>query len=163
MLPRAVAVVGDVGDASRSAAVDRDPFSDLGELLLGVDPAAADARAALDVGDLDAATESADRVARGVGWATPAGIGVVVLVLALVAGAVLGGARLRSHRRAARSAAAAAAIVDPADALLEGTDSAEAVTEVGDAEVAAGEQTPGQESADPENGLSGPLSLADRP
>ena len=163
MLPRAVAVVGDVGDASRSAAVDRDPFSDLGELLLGVDPAAADARAALDVGDLDAATESADRVARGVGWATPAGIGVVVLVLALVAGAVLGGARLRSRRRSARSAAAAAAIVDPADALLEGTDSAEAVTEVGDAEVAAGEQTPGQESADPENGLSGPLSLADRP
>ena len=40
MLPRAVAVVGDVGDASRSAAVDRGPFSDLGELLLGVDTAA---------------------------------------------------------------------------------------------------------------------------
>ena len=58
MLPRAVAVVGDVGDASRSAAVDRGPFSDLGELLLGVDPAAADARAALDAGDLDAAAES---------------------------------------------------------------------------------------------------------
>ncbi len=43
MLPRAVTVVGDVGDASRSAAADRDPLSDLGELLLGVDRAAADA------------------------------------------------------------------------------------------------------------------------
>jgi hypothetical protein len=138
MLPRAVEVVGDVGDASRSAAVDRDPFSDLGELLLGVDTAAADARAALDAGDLDAAAESADRASRGAGWATPAGIGVVVLVLALGAGTVLGGARLRRRRRAARSAAEAAATVDPADALPEGTDSAEVVTEVGDAEAVGG-------------------------
>ena len=163
MLPRAVAVVGDVGDASRSAAVDRGPFSDFGELLLGVDTAAADARAALDAGDLDAAAESADRAARGAEWATPTGIGVVVLTLALVAGTVLGGALLRSHRRTARSAAAAAAAVDPADALHEGTDPAEVVTEVGDAEVAAGGQTPAQESADPENGRSGPLSLSHRP
>lgn len=138
MLPRAVAVVGDVGDASRSAAAARDPFSDLGELLLGVDTAAADARAALDLGDLDAAAESADRAARGAGWATPTGIGFVVLVLALVAGTVLGGARLLSRRRATRSAAAAAATVDPADALPDGSDSAEVVTEVGDAEVACG-------------------------
>jgi hypothetical protein len=138
MLPRAVEVVGDVGDASRSAAADRDPFSDLGELLLGVDTAAADARAALDAGDLDAAAESADRASRGAGWATPAGIGVVVLVLALGAGTVLGGARLRRRRRAARSAAEAAATVDPADALPEGTDSAEVVTEVGDAEAVGG-------------------------
>jgi hypothetical protein len=140
MLPRAVAVVGEVGEVSRSAAADRDPVSDLGELLLGVDPAAADARAALDAGDLDAAAESADRAARGARWATPTGIGVVVLTLALVAGALIGGARLRSRRRAARSAAAAAAAaaVDPADALPDGTGSAEVVTEVGDAEVVGG-------------------------
>lgn len=150
MLPRAVAVVGDVGDASLSAAADRDPLSDLGELLLGVDRAAAGARAALDSGDLDAAAESADQAVRGAVWATPAGIGVVVLALALVAGALLGGARIRSRRRAARSTAAAAATVDPADAVHAGTDSSEAVTQVGDAEVAgrradsrAGERGPG--------------------
>jgi hypothetical protein len=163
MLPRAVVVVGDVGDASRSAAADRDPFSDIGELLLGVDAAAADARAALDAGDLDAAAESADRAARGAERATPTGVGVVVLVLALVAGAVLGGARRRSRRRAAKYAAADTATVDPADALLEGANSPEVVTEVGDAGVAAGGQTPERESADPENRWSGPLSPADRP
>ncbi len=100
MLPRAVEVVGDVGDASRSAAADRDPLSDLGELLLGVDRAAA---------------ESADSAARGAGWATPVGAGVVVLVLALVTVAVLGGARLRNRRRTTRSPAAAAAIADGQD------------------------------------------------
>lgn len=138
MLPRASAVVGDVGDASRIAAADRDLVSDLGELLLGVDRAAARARAALDAGDLDAAAENADRAARSAGWATPTGIGVVVLVLALVAGTVLGGGRLRSRRRAARSEAAAAATVDPVDALSEGRHSAEVVTEARDAEVAGG-------------------------
>ena len=104
VLPRAADVVEVVGEASRTAARDRDPFSDLGEVLLGVDRAAAAARAAVDAGQLDAAAGSADDALSRSGLAPWAGAGVVVLALAALAGAVL--VVLRARRRRAAPATA---------------------------------------------------------
>ncbi|OLT53161.1 hypothetical protein [Cellulosimicrobium sp. CUA-896] len=99
LLPRAVDVVGAVDTASRTAAAERDPVSELGELVLAVDASASDARALLAGGGLDAAEDAAERATSRAGVATWAGAGVLLLAVVLVGGAVLA-ARALGRRRA---------------------------------------------------------------
>lgn len=99
LLPRASEVIGVVGEASRVAAADRDPFSDLGQVMLAVDDIAANARADLAAGELDPAAERADAATSRAELALWVGIGIVVLGLALLAGAVFAVVGLRRRRR----------------------------------------------------------------
>lgn len=96
LLPRAVDVVGAVGEASRTAATDRDPVSGLGELVLGVDRSAAEARTLLAEGSLDAAEQAADATTGRAAAATWVGVAVVLLVVGAAVGTVLA---VRTARR----------------------------------------------------------------
>ncbi|WP_264031220.1 hypothetical protein [Cellulosimicrobium sp. SH8] len=98
-LPRAVEVVGSVGDAV-SAASGGGPLADLGRLLLDVDGSVVDARAALDDGRLDDAATAADDASSRAAAAPWLGTGGVLLVVVALAGAVLLLARRRARRRA---------------------------------------------------------------
>lgn len=102
LLPRATEVIGAVGEASDAAAAGEDPVSALGARLLAVGQVVDDARSALADGDLDEAAALADTATERAGWAVWLGIGVIVLALVLLAGAVLGvlGIRRRPRRRA---------------------------------------------------------------
>ncbi|MBD5786018.1 hypothetical protein IF650_07470 [Cellulosimicrobium terreum] len=104
LLPQAVDVVGRVGEASDAAAAPRDPVSGLGAGVLGVDGAAADARAALAAGELDDAAALADGASQRAGLATWVGAGSIVLVVLLLAGAGLGVRALVRRRRRAGDA-----------------------------------------------------------
>ena len=88
LLPRAAEVTTRVGAAVRASDADRDPLTELGALVLGVDRAAGRARDDLAAGDLDAAAEHAGAASDRAGLSTAAGAGVVVLVLAAGAGVV---------------------------------------------------------------------------
>jgi hypothetical protein len=87
-LPRAVEVVGTVGDAV-AAASSGGPLADLGQLLLDVDGSAADARAALDDGRLDDAAAAAGDASSRAAAAPWLGAGSVLLVVVALAGAVV--------------------------------------------------------------------------
>ncbi|AEG45487.1 hypothetical protein [Isoptericola variabilis] len=102
LLPRAVEVIGAVGEAARATSGDRDALSALGAVLLRVDRSAADAREALADGELERAAALADTASQRAGWALWAGLGAVVLVVLLLAGAVLGVVRVGRRRRAVR-------------------------------------------------------------
>ncbi len=110
LLPRAAGAIRSVGQASDAAAVDRDPVSRLGELVLDVDGSAAQARTVLAGGDLDGAVGLADRTSTRAGLATWVGVAVVLLGVAVLAGAVL---TVRTVRR--RRAAPAADVVPDAE------------------------------------------------
>ncbi|WP_265523030.1 hypothetical protein [Oerskovia flava] len=99
VLPQAVEVVEQVGEASSTVAADGDPFTELGERLLDVDQTAADARTALDEGELDDAAALAETTTSRSGLALWLGLGVVVLPLALLGGLVVGVVRFRRRRR----------------------------------------------------------------
>ncbi len=105
-LPKAVTAVTEVGRAERAASADRDPLSELGAALLGVDARTVEAVGLLGQGRLDEAASTA-RDASGraerallVGVALPF---VLFLVLAgglLLTRRVLTGRRTRAARRA---------------------------------------------------------------
>lgn len=99
LLPQAVEVVGNVGEATASAAEDANPFGELGQLLLSVDASAADSRESLAAGDLDAADAAAATTIDRAGVAPWLGGGVVVVMLAVLAGAAL--LIIRARRRPA--------------------------------------------------------------
>jgi hypothetical protein len=96
LLPRAADVTTDVGRAVAAAATDRDPVSGLGELVLGVDRTAEQARADLAGGDLEAAADQAEATLGRADAAPWVGGGVVLLVLGAVGGLV---ALVRRTRR----------------------------------------------------------------
>ncbi|MHA7133787.1 hypothetical protein [Oerskovia turbata] len=96
-LPRAVEVVGDVGDAVADAA-GGGPLGDLGRLLLGVDASVDEARAALDDGRLDDAAGAADDASSRAAVAPWLGTGVVVVGLGALAGVALLIVRWRRRR-----------------------------------------------------------------
>ncbi|KLN33156.1 hypothetical protein FB00_19135 [Cellulosimicrobium funkei] len=98
-LPRAVEVVGSVGDAVAAAAAGG-PLADLGQLLLDVDGSAADARAALDDGRLDDAAAAAGDASSRAAAAPWLGTGSVLLVVVALAGVVVLLVRRRARRRA---------------------------------------------------------------
>lgn len=106
LLPRAVQVVGNVGEASEAAADGANPFGELGQLLLSVDASAADSREALAEGDLDAADVAAGTTIERAAVAPWLGGGVVALVLLIIAGAVV--LIIRARRRPAPAVAASA-------------------------------------------------------
>ena len=103
LLPRAGEVIATVGDVSRTVAADGDPLSELGETVLGVERAAASARAELAAGELDAATERAGTATTLAGLALWVGVGMVVVVLGLLVAGVLALAGRRRRRRATPS------------------------------------------------------------
>jgi hypothetical protein len=111
-LPRAVEVVGAVGDAI-TAASGGGPLAELGQLLLDVDGDVDDARAALDDGRLDDAAAAADDASSRATAAPWLGAGVVVLVLGALAGVTLLIVRWR-RRRAKRLPAELELAEDPA-------------------------------------------------
>ncbi|MFF2270397.1 hypothetical protein ACFVTZ_19220 [Cellulosimicrobium cellulans] len=97
-LPRAVEVVGSVGDAVAAASAGG-PLADLGQLLLDVDGSAADARAALDDGRLDDAATAAGDASSRAAAAPWLGTGSVFLVVVVLAGVVVLLVRRRARRR----------------------------------------------------------------
>ncbi|GAB4086633.1 hypothetical protein GCM10028784_32630 [Myceligenerans cantabricum] len=117
-LPRAADVTGEVSAAAQEVVADRDPVTELGELVLFARPAVDLAVQDLAAGDLEAAAEGAARASRLAGLATWTGILAVLLAL----GAVLLVARLvirGRRRRAARALAVADATPwPPADATV---------------------------------------------
>ncbi len=117
LLPRATEAIGAVGEASDAAAADEDLVSQLGARLLAVEQVTDDARSELTDGDLDEAVALADTATERAGWALWLGLGVVVLALLLVAGAILGVVGIRRRRRRARVAEPAAEQVDEASDL----------------------------------------------
>jgi len=116
LLPRAADVTTRVGRAARAAAAERDPLSGAGAFLLGVDRAAAQARAELGAGDLDAAAARADAAASRAGAAPWVGAGLVVAVL-VVAGGVVVAVRRRAAAPPRQEAPAGGSVVE--DALEE--------------------------------------------
>ncbi|MFF3064829.1 hypothetical protein ACFVQ3_09735 [Oerskovia sp. NPDC057915] len=148
-LPRAVEVVGVVGDAV-AAASGGGPLAGLGRLLLGVDGAVDDARAALDDGRLDDAAVAADDASSGAAVAPWLGPGAVVLVL----GALGGGIVLLVRRRRAQGSAAEAAV--PVAPAVDGGDrAADADADAGagvDADADAGAGVDADTGADAEPG-----------
>ncbi|WP_430595580.1 hypothetical protein, partial [Isoptericola sp. QY 916] len=97
---------------------DRDPVTELGALVLGVDRSAERARDDLAAGDLDAAAERAGAASDRAGLSTAAGAGLVVLVLAAAGGVVALVVRRRRRSAAVDPAAAGSVVVE--DALEEG-------------------------------------------
>ncbi len=103
VLPRALEVTGQVRAASETATKAADPVSQLGELLLSVDPTVAGARSYLLDGDLDTSDAWArsalerSRIALWVG----AGAIVAVVILAAGVGVALVAVRRRTRNRAA--------------------------------------------------------------
>lgn len=102
-LPQAAAAVTQVGDASAAATASRDVVSRLGATVLGLDPAAQEARAALDRGDLAEASSLAAGVEQRAGWTTVVGVGVVVLALGTVGGVAVVVRRWRARRADVRA------------------------------------------------------------
>ncbi|MBM6401303.1 hypothetical protein [Phycicoccus sonneratiae] len=86
-LPAAASTILDVGAARRTAEADHDPLTDLGAGLLGVHERSDRAVAALAAGEVERAGALADDVRDRSGWALPLGLGLVLLVVALVGGA----------------------------------------------------------------------------
>jgi hypothetical protein len=113
-LPRAVEVVGSVGDAV-TAASGGGPLAGLGGLLLDVDGHLDDARSALDDGRLDDAAVAAEVASSRAAAAPWLGAGVVVLVLGALAGVALLLVRWRRRRAALLAAEVGAAELEPAD------------------------------------------------
>lgn len=118
LLPRAAEVTTRVGAAVRTSDADRDPVTELGALVLGVDRSAERARDDLAAGDLDAAAERAGAASDRAGLSTAAGAGLVVLVLAPAGGVVALVVRRRRRSAAVDPAAAGSVVVE--DALEEG-------------------------------------------
>ena len=88
-LPRAATTVTAVGRARAVAAQDRDPVSELGASILGVDDRAEAALAHLQEGRLDAASEAASEATSRADKAVLVGLGLpVVLLLVLLLGLV---------------------------------------------------------------------------
>ncbi len=140
-LPRAVEVVGSVGDAV-AAASGGGPLADLGRLLLDVDGSVADARAALDDGRLDDAATAADDASSRAAAAPWLGTGSVLLVVVALAGVVLLLVRRRARRRAQPDGAPAVDVDRPDDATPGGDD-----VPAADEAPADGEPTPDEEPA----------------
>lgn len=109
-LPHAVEAVGEVGDAV-AAATGGGPLAGLGRLLLGVDGAVDDARAALDEGRLDDAVGAAGDASSRSAAAPWLGAGSVVLVLGALGGGLV--VLLRRRRAAGPSAVAAVSVAPP--------------------------------------------------
>jgi hypothetical protein len=111
LLPQAVGVVGNVGQASEAAADDGNPLGELGQLLLSVDDSAADSRESLAEGDLDAADAAAETTIDRAAIAPWLGGGVIVVLLAAVAGATL--LIIRARRRPVPAVAGGAWVAPP--------------------------------------------------
>ncbi|MDQ7993304.1 MAG: hypothetical protein AAGC63_15870 [Propionicimonas sp.] len=99
LIPRAVEVVGAVTEASRTAGADADPFTRLGELILGVDAGAEAARARFSEGELETAAGLAAGVIEQSRWTRWLGLGAVTAAVLALGGAVAGVAALRARRR----------------------------------------------------------------
>ncbi|WP_460708658.1 collagen-like triple helix repeat-containing protein [Myceligenerans halotolerans] len=106
MMPRAADVTEQVSDVVQQVDAERDPVTELAERMLLVDDAADSAVHDLDEGNLDEAAESADRTAQLVDLARWVGILMVVLALGAVALVVWLVIRARRRRRATPALAA---------------------------------------------------------
>ncbi|PFG44608.1 hypothetical protein ATJ88_3338 [Isoptericola jiangsuensis] len=157
LLPRATTVLTGVAAVSDDVAAASDPFTELGERILGAEDATARARAALADGDLDLAAARTTVAEEQAGRATGIGAGVVVVAVLLLAGAVLVPVLLVRARRRRRAAAAVAGLPAGPDALggqvASGLTDApagpgNADTDPGDAATAPGAD-PGADAADP--------------
>lgn len=124
-LPKAATAVTRVGAAEAVASADRDPLTELGSALLGVDARAVDAVGLLGAGKLDEASAAArdvtDRADKAllVGLAAPFVLFLALVAALLVARRVLTGRRRRAAARAAeaerlRAASGGGQVVDPA-------------------------------------------------
>jgi len=153
VLPRAVAVVGTVGEAV-AAASGGGPLAGLGRALLGVDGTVGDARAALDDGRLDVAERTAGAASSRAAAAPWVGAGVVVLALSALGALVV----LLRRRRAAEPAVAVAGPADPGVGAGGPAGEGEAGGPVGEGEAEA------QADADTGAGPQGePATAADEP
>lgn len=104
LVQRAGEVLDQVSDASRIASADPDPFTELGELVLGVEAAAGTARTQFASGDIEVAATLATTVVEQSGWTRWLGIGAIVAVVAVLAGITAGvtaGVRGARRRRSA--------------------------------------------------------------
>ena len=135
VLPRAVEVVGEVGDALADA-TGGGPLAGLGRVLLDVDGTVDDARTALDEGRLDDAAGAADSVSSRAALAPWLGAGVIVLALGVLGGGLV--VLLRRRRRAVDSPVVATmSEVPPVD-----TSGRSADVEVADVDAGPREETP---------------------
>ncbi|QAY64135.1 hypothetical protein ET495_13940 [Xylanimonas allomyrinae] len=96
LLHRTATVMPAVAEARDAAASGRDPFSWVGQTVLGVDDVAADAQAELARGDVEAAAASAARATARASAATWAGGVCVALLLGVFLGAT---ALVVAHQR----------------------------------------------------------------
>jgi hypothetical protein len=88
-LPAAATAITTVGEARHAAAAERDPFTELGARILGVDDLSVEAASLLDAGQVPEATAAATTVTDRAGWALPLGVALPAVVLVLLVGVVL--------------------------------------------------------------------------
>ena len=88
-LPTAARAVTAVGTARRVAGADRDPFSDLGAAVLGLDDGAHEATSLLEGGQVARAQQAADDTVARAAWVLPLGIGLPLAGLLLLGAGVL--------------------------------------------------------------------------
>lgn len=104
LLPQAATTMEQVGEASGAVAAERDPVSELGEVLLDAEATADEARTALAAGELDRAAALADETTEQTDRALWIGLATIVGGLLLLALLVLVPVLLVRHRRRRRAA-----------------------------------------------------------
>ncbi|WP_377639450.1 hypothetical protein [Oryzobacter terrae] len=98
-LPKAATAVRAVGEAERAASADRDPLSELGAALLGVDDRTLESVGLLGKGRLDEAAAVADDAKGRADTALLVGVAVPLLTFLLLVGALLLARRVVAGRR----------------------------------------------------------------
>ncbi|MFQ6171031.1 hypothetical protein ACK8HX_05445 [Oryzobacter sp. R7] len=98
-LPKAATAVTAVGEARRAARADRDPLSELGAAVLGVDGRAVEAVDLLGEGRLDEATAAAREVTDRADRSLLVGLAVPLCLFLLLAGGLLLARRVLAGRR----------------------------------------------------------------
>ncbi len=106
-LPKAATAVRAVGEAERAASSDRDPLSELGAALLGVDDRTLESVGLLGKGRLDEAAAVADDAKGRADMALLVGVAVPLLTFLLLAAGLLLARRVLAGRRARAAARAA--------------------------------------------------------
>ena len=105
-LPKAATAVTEVGRAERLASADRDPLSELGAAVLGVDGRTVEAVGLLGQGRLDAATAAARDASSRADRALLVGIAVPLLLFLAIAALLLLTRRVVAARRTRAAAMA---------------------------------------------------------
>ena len=113
-LPRAAGAITAVGEALGDASQDRDPVSDLGATVLGVQDHADEAAALLDAGDLGAAVAAAGTASSRADQSLLVGLALPLLILLGLVGALFVTRQVVRTRAARRAAAEAERHLTPA-------------------------------------------------